>query len=72
MWSTKRLHRRGPGVVVDLPIEYLATCYQGIAYVLNVEQWNNVNSVYGDIQYSLRTPSRGNPQGVILCDELIS
>ncbi|CAG8724210.1 5616_t:CDS:2 [Rhizophagus irregularis] len=60
MWSTK------------LPIEYLATCYQGIAYVLNVEQWNNVNSVYGDIQYSLRTPSRGNPQGVILCDELIS
>lgn len=31
------------------PIEYPATSVNGIAYVFNVEQWNNVNSVYGDV-----------------------
>jgi hypothetical protein len=35
-----------------LPIEYPATSDEGIAYVFNVEQWDNVNSIYGDVSLS--------------------
>jgi len=32
-----------------LPIEYPATTDEGIAYIFNVEQWDNISSVYGDV-----------------------
>ena len=35
-----------------LPIEYPATTDEGIAYIFNVEQWDNINSIYGDVNLS--------------------
>ena len=30
-------------------IKYPATTDEGIAYIFNVEQWNNINFIYGDV-----------------------